>query len=327
MVNRFIEPLARAVLRISLFGAALAPGGPAFGSDVVQGAHTAAMGGVGVAAPHDNAGITLNPGLIGLVERYDFHAHLRFGPTGDIQWAATALDARTSKSFGAGFAYSGDRFDPPLLQNQLPGWSLPGEQLENRRREDDFTLAFGVPVLGRRLSFGTSVLFSRFNHDRDGSGSTADLHAGVGFRPFDGLTLGLGVRNFVPVESTQDRPLSWVAGARLESPADRDTGVRRVALEANLWSSTDPFAARALSIAAGAAVAPSDALRVRAGVFRDGPLQRTRLTMGLGLATRRGGGLDYAMLLPIAGQPLKGNTLVHQIAIRFNAPEDILEPE
>lgn len=295
-------------------------GATALGADVVQGANTAAMGGVGVAAPQDNAAITLNPGLIGLVERYDFHAHVRFGPTGDLQWAATALDSRTSEKFGAGFAYSGDRFDPPLRQNDLPGWSLPGEELGNRRRENDFTLAFGVPVLDRRLSLGLGALLSQFNHDRDGQGSTADLHAGIGFRPVDWLTLGVGVRNFAPINSVQDRPLSWVAGGRVEA-ADK------VALEANLWSSTDPLADSAISIAAGVEVAPSDAARFRVGVFRDGPISRTRVTAGFGLVTSRGGGLDYALLIPVAGDDFAWRTFVHQIAFRFSAPEDLLEDE
>ncbi|MEO0605642.1 MAG: hypothetical protein AAF211_29690 [Myxococcota bacterium] len=306
-------------------------GAAALGADVVQGANTAAMGGIGVAAPNDNAGITLNPGLLGLVERYDFHAHVRFGPLGlardrgpddegrrtDLQWAATALDARTSSRFAAGFAYSGDRFQPPLQENQLPGWSLPGEQLANRRRENDFTLAFGVPLLDRRLSLGASVLYSQFNHDRDGRGSTADLHAGIGLRPLDWITLGFAVRNFVPVASSQDRDLSFVAGGRLESA--------RVAVEANLWSSTDPLANAPLSIAVGGEVAPSPTTRVRVGVLREGPLGRTRLTAGFGLATKRGGGLDYALQLPVAGDELRLNTLVHQIAFRFSAPEDLLE--
>ncbi len=293
-------------------------GATALAADVVQGANSAAMGGTGVASPHDNAAITLNPGLIGLVERYDFHAHVRFGPEGDLQWAATALDARTSKRFGAGLAYAGDRFDPELRQSQLPGWSLPGEELENRRREDDFTLAFGVPVLNRRLSVGAGLLFSRFNHDRDGRGSTADLHVGVGLRPVDWVTLGVGVRNFVPIDSPQDRALSFVFGGRIDA-ADR------LALEANVWASRDPIADSPVTVAVGAELAPSETSRVRLGVFRDGPISRTRLTAGFGLVTKRGGGLDYALLMPIAGQDFAWRTLVHQIALRFSAPEDILE--
>jgi len=294
-------------------------GASSLAADVVQGAHTAAMGGIGVAAPHDNAGITLNPGLIGLVERYDFHAHVRFGPTGDLQWAATALDARTSDAFGAGLAYSGDRFDPPLRTNELPGWSRPGEELTNRRRQSDFTLAAGVPFLGRRASIGLAALFSAYNHDRDGQGSTADLHAGLGVRPFDWLTLGFGVRNFVPVASPQDRPLSFVGGGRLES--------ERLAFEANVWLADDPLAVSPVSLAVGGEAAPTDAFRARMGVFRDGVLDRTDLTVGLGLVTRNGGGLDYAIRIPVQGPELRGNTLVHQIALRFSAPEDILEPE
>lgn len=292
----------------------------ALAADVVQGANTAAMGGVGVAAPSDNAAITLNPGLIGLVERFDFHAHFRLGPTGDLQWAATAIDSRTSERFGAGFAYSGDRYDPPLTNNELPGWSLPGEELANRRRQDDFTLGLGVPLLGRRLSLGASVLFSRFNHDRDGKGSTADVHVGIGVRPVEWLTVGAGIRNLAPIPSPQDRPLSWVAGARLEAT--------RAAIEGNVWSSTDPLAPSSWSIAAGGEVSPTVGTRVRLGMFRDGPLQRTRLTAGFGLVSERGGGLDYALMVPVAGQELRPGTLVHQIAVRFSAPdEDLLDPE
>ncbi|MEN0066643.1 MAG: hypothetical protein AAGA48_31205 [Myxococcota bacterium] len=305
---------------------------PAFGADVVQGANTAAMGGIGAAAANDNASITLNPGLLGLVERYDFHAHLRLGPNlncparedceggSDRQWAATALDARTSKRFAAGFAYSGDRFSPPLRQNELPGWKLPDEELGNRRRQDDFTLSLGVPFWERRMSLGLGLLYSRFNHDRDGSGSTADLHAGWGFRPVNALTLGVGVRNFVPTNSVQDRPLSVVAGLRI-------TAADIVAVEANLTSTSEPLADSRWSFAAGAEAALGSSFRLRLGAVRDGPLAVTQLTTGLGIATKRGGGLDYALSIPLAGRDLRGNTLIHQFAIRFSAPEDILEED
>ena len=292
----------------------------AFASDVVQGAHTAGMGGVGVASANDNAGITLNPGLIGLVERYDVHAHVRFGPTGDLQWAATALDARTSDVFGAGFAYSGDRFDPPLRNSDLPGWSLPDEELSNHRRQDDYTLAFGLPVLDRRASIGLGVLFSRFTHDLHGKGSTADLHAGIGVRPADWVTVGIGLRNFVQVDSPQDRPISAVAGGRLEAGG-------RFAVEANLWWTADPLAASKESFAIGAEVSPAETLRVRLGASRDGAFAQNRLTFGLGLVGKSGGGIDYALLVPLPGEPLQFRSLVHQIAFRFRAPEDLLESD
>lgn len=316
----------------------------AHASDVVQGANSTAMGSTGAADPYDNAAITLNPGMLGLVERYDFHGHARFGPRGGLQWGATALDGRTSKRFAAGFAYSGDRLTRELRQNELPGWrEIPRpdstedetelEALTDRRRQDDFTLSIGVPLFGRRVAIGTGVLFSLFNHDRDGQGNTADLHAGIGLRPFKWLSAGFSVRNFVPIDSPQDRPLSYVGSLRLMA-RDRED-VERFAVEANIVSTDDPFAASRLSWGLGAQAA-SGSLRFRAGVFRDGGAaradlavgqQRTLLTTGLGLVSKRGGGFDYSLLIPVAGDDLRGNTLIHQISFRFSAPDDILEDD
>src|SRR5262245_43706569 len=134
----------------------------AWAADVTAGANVLAAGGVGVAAPADNVGITLNPGTLGMRSRYDFSALFRYGPTGGIGWGATAMDARTSDAVAAGFAYSGSKIEPPLTPNDLPGWKviLPGgraEHISNVYKTHDFCGAIGVPFAHRHVSLGIAV--------------------------------------------------------------------------------------------------------------------------------------------------------------------------
>lgn len=290
----------------------LAPVAPA--ADVLDGANLLGMGGVGAAASRDNAAITLNPGLLALHPRYDFLGQFRYGPSAAMSWGVSALDARTSDVVALGLAYSGDRSDPVLEDADLPGWTVPGAEITNRKRFHDFAGGLAVPVLDRRIGFGLGFVAGLYDHDRQGSGWTFDLHAGAGLRPVDWLVLGAAVRDFVGGQE-QDRPLSVVGGLRLEAP-------EAIAVETNAtW--TDAYTTGLpVTLAAGLEL-PVDAARFRMGWRRDADVGVHSVTAGLGWE-REGAGIEYATRVPLSHTSF--GAVVHQVSIRFGAPEDILAP-
>ncbi|HHO54149.1 MAG TPA: hypothetical protein ENK18_25580 [Deltaproteobacteria bacterium] len=280
------------------------------------------MGRVGVAAPSDNAAITLNPGLLGLRERYDFHAHFRLGPAGPaprgevggglgLQWAASAMDARTSSAVALGFAYSGDRFDAPLADRDLPGWWIPGEEITNRKRYQDFAGGLAIPLLDRHLSVGLGGDVGLYDHDRQGEGLFWDLHLGVGLQPTEGLTLGLSARDLLPGDG-EDRPMQLLAGLRAEDQGN-------LAFEINAGH-TWVDAASPLSLRAGLEKILGHA-ELRLGGGWSGPEGQTYATAGIGTSDE-GGGLEYGVAVPLSPDPSPG-ALLHQISIRFGAPAPI----
>ena len=304
----------------------------AHAADVVQGANTLAMGGTGVAAPADNAGITLNPGLIGLVERYDFHVHGRLGPDLGLQWGASAMDGRTSDVVAAGFAYSGDRFEPDFTNADLPAWRERDEEIRNRKRLHDFAGAVAVPLLSRRVSIGIGGVFTSYNHDQQGQGTRFDMHGGVGIRPVDGLTVGASLRNFLPGED-ENRPTELLFGLRLQNE-------ERLAVEVNAGHTFN--AGGGLTLALDGPVAPPldpaspwtfgggvqagvGSTVLRAGGRWSGPLDRSYVTLGIGTDDRGSGAVEYGVSIPVSGD-VRFGALLHQISARFGAPQPIDEP-
>ena len=283
-------------------------------ADVVQGANLLGMGRVGAAASRDNAAITLNPGLLGLHERYDFHAHFRYGPDAGLQWAASAMDGRTSGAVALGLAYSGDRFSPPLTDRDIPAWWPSGEEIPNRKRNDDVTAGLAVPMLQRRVSLGFGGTLGWYNHDRQGSGQLWDLHAGIGVKPIEALTLGLSLRNWAPTVN-EDRPTQLLAGIALSDPDS-------IALEVDIGQ-TFGWVPHPLTFAAGIdkRVAGAD---LRFGGAWVGPEDTGFVTAGLGY-TDSGGGIEYGLSVPVTGDVTLAAT-VHQISVRFGAPAPIEEP-
>ena len=307
-------------------------GTPVHAADVVQGANLLGMGGVGVAAPSDNAGITLNPGTLGLRERFDFHAHGRLGPDLGLQWAGSAMDARTSSAVAVGFAYSGDRYEPPFSNADLPAWVVSDVEPRNRKRFQDFAGAIAVPMLDRRLSVGIGGVLTQFDHDQQGSGSRFDMHAGLGIAAAEWLTLGASVRNFIPLAS-QDRPLQVLAGIHLQDEGN-------VAFEANLgraWVAPGGLLVALGDIATRRVEDPSPwtvaagidktigGAQLRAGGSWVGPSRRGFATLGIGTVDEGNGGIEYAVVVPVTGDVDLGST-IHQISVRFGAPQDLDPP-
>jgi hypothetical protein len=285
----------------------------AFAGDVLEGANLLAMGSVGAAASRDNAAITLNPGLLPLHARYDFLGQFRYGPSAALSWGGSAMDAKTSNVLAMGLAYSGDVSEPPLGVDDLPGWTVPGEEISNKKRFNDFAGAISVPLLARRLGIGLGVDVGLFDHDRQGDGVTVDLHAGLGVRPVDWLVLGAALRDFVP-DPEQDRPTAFVSGARVETDL--------LAAELDVDWVDAVRQGLPVTLAAGTEVPVGEA-RLRAGWRRDATDGVHSATAGVGWE-KDGAGLDYGISVPLSHTRL--DALVNQVSLRFGAPEE-LPPE
>jgi len=276
------------------------------------GAEALAMGGAAAASPDDNSAVTLNPATIALSERYDLHGLFRYGPGAGLHWGATIVDSRTSKHLAAGLAYTGTRFDGPLVPGEMAGWKLPGVPVPNEKRVHDITFALAVPLLDRRLSLGVNGNVSRYDHDRFGEGTAFNTDFGLALRPVDWLVFSAVGRNLLPLDHFGDRPFGLLGALRLQ-----DDGIGAVEVDVE-W--VDLEADRRIGWAAGAAKTLGKSAVLRAG-FRDDVLrERQDVTFGFSL---RGGNASItwgaAVPLGMGGDTLKG--MVNQVGITFDMPD------
>ncbi len=286
----------------------------ALASDTLQAADQVAMGRTGIAAKNDNAAISLNPGLLALTERYDFQGMFGYGPTGGMTWGASAMDARTSDSLAGGLFYSGDQYEPPLTEDDLPAWALPGEEIENLKRYHDVGLGLSTPLADRKIGIGVSALVGYFDHDRVGDGWRFDMTAGAGFAPTDALTLGVTARGFVPWD-VEDVPFSTGLGARLEHEK------LAVAADASFFPGVEEGVP--VTFSAGLEQGAGSG-RFRGGWRFDAPTQVHALSAGLGLVGD-GAAIEYGAWVPVTGG-LSIDSTVHMVSIRFSATPEI-EPD
>jgi hypothetical protein len=288
----------------------LCPVSAAAAPDVV-GADSVAMGSTSLAAHDSNAAITTNPGLLALEDRYDFSAQAGIGP--GLHWAATGMDGRTAENFALGFSYSGDRYEPDLTIDELPGWAEPNAEIPNMKRSHDLALAGAGSIADDRVSFGLGGHVSLYNHDRNGQGTTGNVDAGIGLKPTDFLTVGLAGHNLVPLDVLGDRPTRFGGGVRLHGTPG--------ALEVDAgWEDTDTGSP--LFLDAGAEARPG-AARLRAGGRWHGPTGVPSVTGGFGFEGE-GGALEYGIEVPLGPD---GGPIAHVVGVRFGAPAPIPVPD
>ncbi|MCB9688604.1 MAG: hypothetical protein H6735_26435 [Alphaproteobacteria bacterium] len=286
----------------------------AHASDTLPSAAQVAMGRTGIASETENTALSLNPGLLGLTDRYDVEGMFRYGPDNGLGWGASVVDARTSDQLAGGLFYSGDSYSPPLTIDDSPGWTIPGEEIPNRRRFHDFGLGVAFPLADRKLSLGLGALLGYYNHDRIGDGWRFDASAGVGWKPLDTLTLGLMGRGLVPW-GEQDVEASTGLGVRFHP--------RKFVIEGNAAWLPETTDAVPLLVAAGVEQGFGPA-RLRAGWNLDAPTETNALSLGLGL-TGQGATLEYAAWIPVTGTTGIDATQ-HVLSVRLAAPAEIEEP-
>lgn len=274
--------------------------------DRVEESDTLAMGSASVAAPFSNSMIASNPGGLGISKRYHFSLGFGYGGRG-IHWQVGAVDSQTSP-VAFGVTYSGDRYHPPLKEHELPGWSVPDQPIQNRKRTHDVAVGLAVPLLEHRLSFGLGGSISFFDHDRQGKGFTGNLHAGGAVQPVEQLVIGLSARNLLPVDDPSlDRPLELLGGVWF---GDREIG------GLSIEGGARPEAITPLVLAAGGEFMPASVF-VRGGWRYQDNLHNATMGIGGGTDAAR---VDLALGVPIPSiiKPLDWTV---QLSIRFKGPD------
>jgi hypothetical protein len=278
-------------------------------ADRVEGSETLALGSTAVAHPRSNSVLAANPSMVGLVARYDFGFAGSYGQRG-LHWNVTAVDSKTSDFLGFGVSYSGDRFNPPLSVAELPGWSVPGQELTNRKRNHDLGLGLAVPLFDRRLSIGVNGSVSFFDHERQGRGNTGNIGAGLGVRANDHAFIGLSARNVLPVEASRpDRPFELLGGLHLTDPA-----IGSLSLEGG---ARPDRAAGVLVLAAGGEAIVAEGVALRSGWrLEDGGHD---VTFGLGTGSDTAS-FDIGAALPTTSL-LKPVDWTVQLSLRIAGPD------
>jgi len=185
----------------------------AFGAEDPLSPQTVSEGQTSMARVSDLSAIVVNPAMMSLSSDYEGYA---FGETnsGDAwRWGVAALDSFTSRAIALGVSYSGEAYEPPLTDADLPGWSASGQDVSNKKRHNDLTFALSTPFAQRRLSIGANLDWSIYDHDRQGQGAEVDLGAGMGWRASQYTLVGVAVRNILPGEATLNRTFGVGAGA------------------------------------------------------------------------------------------------------------------
>ncbi|MEZ4321217.1 MAG: hypothetical protein R3F61_27325 [Myxococcota bacterium] len=286
----------------------------ALAADRVEGADTLAVGSTAVANPYGMGGIAANPAIIGLEERYQFGGGFSYGGRG-IHWQAGAIDSLTSAA-AFGLTYSGDLYNPPLTEEELPGWAVPGVELTNHKRTHDLGFALGAPFFENRFVVGLGGSLAFYNHERSGKGTTGNMSAGLAYRPDPHVAIGLSGRNLLPVRAgASDRPMELLGGLWLG-----ENGVAALSLEGG----ARPESSKPLLLASGIEVNASEAAAMRAGWrLQDGV---HNLALGAGGGTTDGS-VDIGIVAP-ANRLTKPLDWTFMLSLRFKGPDiDSITPD
>jgi len=279
----------------------------AWALDRVEGADTLALGSTTTANPYATGGITGNPAIIGTEKRYNFGGAFSYGGRG-VHWQATAIDSVTS-SVAFGMAYSGDRFNPPLTQAELPGWSVAGQEISNLKQTNTVNFALGIPTTDRRFVGGIGGALSFFNNERGGKGTTGNLTAGLAYRPDPRVSIGLTGRNLLPIaDPRQERPLEVLGGVWLG-----ELGIAAFSVDGGARIDSS----KPLLLATGLELSPSATSALRTGWRYDEGINYISLGAGAG---NPDGSIDIGIQAPTnrLTQPIDWT---FQLSLRFKAPD------
>jgi hypothetical protein len=301
-------PGATLALGLLLLGSA---GSVAHAGEVHAGANVVGAGGASTALIGDNSAVTGSPAMLALTERYDGLGLGTLGPVGALSAGLSAVDSRTN-TLALGLAYRRGQISLPLTEDDLPGWVVPGEEPTNREFSDDLTLALAVPLADRKVSIGLNGTMLWWKRERRGRGFTGNLDLGLAIAPAELFTVALNGRNLLTMVKDEDLPLAGVLGVRV---GDREAlqGLIDVSLQAGSGAS--------LSFGLDGSTGPAT---YRVGYAWDGLSQQHRATWGLGVINEAGG-FEYAMQVPVTGNPHGFAGVVHAISVRITPPP--FEPE
>lgn len=287
----------------------------AFAADRVEGSETLGIGSAAVANPWSNSAVSANPAMLGVNRRYHFGFAGSYGERG-LHWNVTAADSKTTRFLGFGVTYSGDRFNPPLTVDELPGWNVPDQILTNNKRNHDLGLGFAIPMLNHRLALGIGGSLSFFDHERQGKGNTGNLGGGLAIRANDNVFIGLTARNVLPIPASRiDRPMEFLGGLHLTDPR-----IGSLSLEGGVRPDQDAL----LVLAAGGEAQVSEGAVLRGGWRLEEASHA--LTFGAGAGTSEAS-FDLGFALPTTSL-LKPADWTVQLSLRVQGPDiDKIQPQ
>lgn len=269
----------------------------------------AGMGGASVAAPADNTSIPISPANIALQSRYDVQASFVGGPDGDLRWAASIVDGRTSKILSFGLMYDGGLLQRALLVGELPGWAPADEQLVSDRQIHDITFALAAPFLDRKLAVGVNGTLSISQGTYVRQGVTGNIDLSFAARPIEEFTVALTGSDLLPIADQPGTPARVALGLR--------GGKERMAVGAvDVGYKAEDVATSPWWVRAGFE-GTIKFFQIRAGWDWDGERDTHRIGWGLGLRAPMGS-LHYAMQVPVITNGFTFASVTHTVSITLN---------
>lgn len=280
-----------------------------------------AMGGAVIADAHAGSALLVSPAALALEPRYDLYFGARLGGADDWLIQTEARDSRTGP-LALGVAYTRRMANPPPDIDDLPGWVVAGEDLENPLTENTIALGLATSLWQRQLCVGLSA--ARYARDTALTDPDASYNLGFGLssHPLAALDLAVSASDLLSLArgGDPDHPTTLHAGIG----GHLDELARAVAsVSANLDPSADGLP---LSWAVGAEATLADqALPLRLGFNHDAALATNFLSAGLGLQAPAAS-LDYAFRYDIGpdggASAITGTRAWHALTLRVVLPED-----
>lgn len=263
-----------------------------------MGARATGRAGAFRADPTDAAGAPENLAALATAPRYDVYAGASLGADDHFGLRAGAIDTRTSAvSLAAGYHRITD--DVPPEGDELPGWSVAGEELDDPTRHEGAHLGLAVPLLQRRLAIGAVARYDWRESDLSGKDTAFNIGANVAARPWEPLVVAVGARDlldsgYADTGRSADLAVRWEPGPFVSFSAD---GV--------LPLSGDISMARA-GWHAGADASLVEWLALRGGYARDAGANE--IGVGAGVVSEKVT-LDYGVRVVLGDEPRSWHAL------------------
>jgi hypothetical protein len=307
--RRAAGPLGRwspALLALLALGAAWAPSA-ALADDPVM-ANDLGTGGAHRANPRSLATLLDAPAMLGVVDRYDLGLSFALGPDKERALQIAALDSRTSR-VSAGVSWTRVAAESGLQTEDLPGWLVEGETVEEKEVRNRVGLGVALPLANRRLGLGLSGWYDhRGTPDGDpNQGGNIAVSAAANLADEHLLMSVQGV-NLLPWRMYYN-PIQVTAGLRLQQP-------KLASIEANLVAPMGDTEEE-LGFQVGGELIASEVVPLRLGFERATADGSSRATTGIGVLGDRGA-IDYgARFLLGEARASEGWSSWHGLSLRL----------
>ncbi|MCP4806127.1 MAG: hypothetical protein GY913_05015 [Proteobacteria bacterium] len=261
-----------------------------------------------------------NPGDIGVIRRGPAAMLLTQGYTSQVDFGfgqgprlmTSIKDTRTS-DLGLGVMVTHHWYSRDPDDNEMPGWTLPGEEITDTSRDGSYRISLGYGFLPqtvmtdlgksevRRFAVGASVAYERWTGDLHGLRTGWALDVGVAGRPTRTLALSATARDLLT---------PW--------------GLRDPSVDLGIWYSPRSYLGLGIDGAydpnvdelplvthGGGEVTVREVMVVRAGYGLEG--ERQYLAGGIGFKAETTARLDYAIRYDTVGRDV--GAIEHSIGL------------